>query len=422
MKKNFETWKIFIGLIVGTLIGLVFNQWSHHPYTSFILKNLVEPVGAVFLQSLFMIIVPLVLSSLAIGVANLSGGQHLKKLSGRLILFYLSTTFVAILIGQTLINTVKPGSSVSKATAQKAIVEMKSQVNNLQQKSSQVSSSLWPGLVYKIIPKNIVSEVADGNMLAIIFIAILLGFGILYLPKGSERQILYDGLSGISNISIKIISVIMKIAPYAVAALMVSSVSRFGLDLIKSVLVYILIVILAYLIQFFVIYGSIIKFILKSSPMSFYKKITPILITAFSTSSSSATMPTTIKTLQENLNIPKDIVNFSIPIGATVNMDGTALFEVVAILFIAQIFGVDLSLTNHITLILLVLLTSIGVAGVPGGSLPILMSALLSLNIPAEGIAVILGVDRLLDMGRTLVNVTGDSVAAAFLHKSLKDS
>jgi len=224
----------------------------------------------------------------------------------------------------------------------------------------------------------------------------------------------------LSEVSVKIVGWIMKIAPYAVAALMINAVSGFGAVFMKKLVWYVLVVIGGLLIQFCIVYGCILKFVLKVPVLQFYKKAVPIFLTAFSTSSSAATMPVTIRTLEKEFGVPDSITTFSVPIGVTVNMDGTALFEVLAAIFVAQLLGVDLSLMEHFTLVFLVLITSIGVAGVPGGSLPILMAAMASLNIPVEGIALVLGVDRLLDMSRTVTNVTGDSVAALFLARTEK--
>src|SRR5690606_14055377 len=224
-------------------------------------------------------------------------------------------------------------------------------------------------------------------------------------------------LQSLSDVSIVIIGWIMKFAPYAVAALMITSVAQFGLELMGNVAQYIGVVIFAYAIHFLVSYSLIVKFIIKMNPIEFYKKASEAIVTAFSTSSSNATIPTTTRVLEDNFKVSKTITNFSVPLGATINMDGTALFEMVAAVFIAQIFGIDVSLVGYISLIILMLVTSIGVAGVPGGSIPILMSAMAMVGIPPEGIAIILGVDRLLDMGRTMVNVTGDITAGLFVHK-----
>ncbi|MGI9548603.1 MAG: dicarboxylate/amino acid:cation symporter, partial [Bdellovibrionales bacterium] len=236
-------------------------------------------------------------------------------------------------------------------------------------------------------------------------------------PSGAPKTTFIEFLSAVSHISIQIITWIMKLAPYAVASLLAIAISELGLELIRSMLFYIGIMVASMLIHLLVTYSAFLKFLIKIPIKEFYKRMVPIFTTAFSTSSSSATMPVTMNTLEKSFGLPRSLVNFSVPIGTIVNMDGTALFEVAATIFIAQIFGVDLTLTSYLLLISIVFITSIGIAGVPGGSLPILMSAIVVLGIPPEGIAIILGVDRILDMGRTTVNVTGDSIAALYLAK-----
>ena len=415
-----SNWGIFIGLVVGCIIGYFFHMWGVGSVRDWLLVNTIEPLGDIFLNSLRMIIVPLVVGSLLVGVVNLGSGALLKTLGWKVILFYLCTTFCAIMVGQTIINTVKPGVGIPQETIDKAIESEKDKVETVKEKSSWVSKSLWPGIINKIIPKNILKEYGATNMLAIIFVSLLFGMALLGMSNGPPKDAFVGFFQVLSDISIKIVGWIMKIAPYAVAALMIEAVARFGIEPMIKVGKYVLVVMGALLVQFFITYGFILKFILKISPVQFYKRAIPIFLTAFSTSSSAATMPVTIRTLEKSFGVPDSITTFSVPIGVTVNMDGTALFEVMAALFVAQVFGVDLSMMEHFTLIFLVLVTSIGVAGVPGGSIPILMAAMVSLNIPAEGMALIIGVDRLLDMCRTVTNVTGDTVAALFLARSEK--
>lgn len=419
--RKTNTWGIFIGLIVGSIIGVVFNQLktsSVAPFTLWITNNIFYPVGNAFLQALFMIIVPLVLSSLIMGMSELGAGRSVGKLSRYLFGFYLCSTLLAIGIGQIYVNTLKPGAAIDKNVAVQAAKNMGDKLSSLEEKGSMVGSSLWPGIVSKIIPKNIIDQFGKNNMLAVIFVSLLFGMALLYLPSGPPKDTFLSFMSALTSISILVIEWIMKLAPYAVASLIAVAVSEFGLDLMERMLSYILVVVLGMLTHILISYGFCLKFLIKIPIVEFFKRIAPILTTSFSTSSSSATMPVTINTLQKNFGVPKSIVNFSVPIGTIVNMDGTALFEVVAVVFIAQIFGIDLNLTSHILLVLIVLIASVGIAGVPGGSLPVLMSAVVVLGIPSEGIAIILGVDRLLDMGRTTVNVTGDSIATLFLAKT----
>ena len=425
-QRQLSGWGIFIGLVVGTLLGWLFKEWGEssqevHQSLQWVLVHLIQPVGTVFLRSLYMVIVPLVAGSLLVGIVNLGTGALLRKLGWKLLFFYLTTTLCATLVGQTLINTVRPGEGLPDEVVAHAIESQKTQVEGLKEKSSWVGRSLWPGIVNKIIPKNILREYSDQNMLAIIFVSLLFGIALLGMKPGRAKEAFVGFFSILSETSIKIVGWIMKMAPYAVGALMTSTVASFGIEVIANNLVWFVLTVLgALLIQFVFVYGALLRLFLKVPLLKFYKKASIIFVTAFGTSSSAATMPVTIRTLEKEFGVPDSVTTFSVPLGVTINMDGTALFEVMAALFIAQVFGVELSLVQHITLVVLVMVTSIGVAGVPGGSLPVLIMAMSTLGIPVEGIGLILGVDRLLDMCRTVINVTGDSVAALFLARSEK--
>lgn len=410
--------RILWGLLVGVVAGVALNASGSAGAVDFINKNILDPIGQIFLRSLFMVVVPLVFASLAVGVANLGNVKDIKRLGSRLAVFYFCTTLIAILIGQALVMWIKPGSGIDPSLMEASREAFAAQVSNLVEKSGSVSDSLWPGLIYMLIPKNITSAFANGEMLAIISVAIIFGIA-LTLIEAEASKTTVRVLEAISEASVKVVGWIMKLAPFAVAALIASAVAKMGLSLITSVLIYVAVVFSGYLVQFFGVYSIILRFLIGMSPRHFYRKALPAIATAMSTSSSNATIPTSIQTLEQNFGVPRSIARFSIPLGATVNMDGTALFEIVAALFIAQIFGVEISLVGHVTLVILVLLTSVGVAGIPGGSIPLLMSAMAVVGIPPEGIAIILGVDRLLDMGRTTVNVTGDLVAGIYLSEKV---
>ena len=425
MKKSFlSSWGIFVGLILGCLIGLVFNVLkSSDPYLpliQFITDNIFYPIGNLFLQSLFMIIVPLVFSSLIVGISDMSNPSSVGRLGKRLFLFYAFSTLIAIFIGQIFMGSFKPGKGIPKEKASQVAVNMHDKMSSMKEKSSMVGSSLWPGILTKIVPRNIIDQFGENNMLAVIFVSILFGLSLLYLPSGGggpPKESFIQFMSALSAISILIIKWIMKTAPVAVMALIAVSVSELGLDLLKSMLFYIVVMMMGMFCHFFGTYSLFLKFLVKIPILGFFSRMIPVFSTAFSTSSSSATMPVTMSTLEKSFGAPRKIVSFSIPIGTVVNMDGTALFEVAATLFIAQIFGVPLNVMDIGLLIVIVFITSVGIAGVPGGSLPILMSAIVILGIPAEGLAIILGVDRLLDMGRTVVNVTGDSIVTLYLSR-----
>ena len=427
MKKsvNVSGWGIFAGLIAGILIGILFNYWKGDPFfgplSQKITDNLFWPLGNAFLQALFMVVVPLVFSSLMVGVANFGKTGSVGRLGKKLFIFYICSTVAAISIGQAFTNFWKPGEGFTPNDVQAEAQTMQSKLSSLKEKSSMVSKDMWPGIVTRVIPRNIIDEFGEGNMLAVIFVSLIFGLGLLYMPNGPPRESFIQFMSALSHLSITIIGWIMKTAPYAVAALLAAVVSMFGLESIKKTIDYILVASGGLLFHGLFTYSLFLIFLVKV-PLKrihkFYKGMFPVFSTAFSTSSSSATMPVTIDTLEKRFGAPGGIVNFSVPIGTVVNMDGTALFEVAATLFIAQIYGVELSLTSQILLAAVVVITSVGIAGAPGASIPILMSAFVIFGIPPEGIAMILGVDRLMDMGRTVVNVTGDSIAALYLSRT----
>jgi dicarboxylate/amino acid:cation (Na+ or H+) symporter, DAACS family len=414
-KLHPSTW-ILVGLLIGALIGVFFNAWGPNPTREWILFNVVGPIGTAFLRALFMIVVPLVISSLIVGVAGLGSVAHLGRLGWRLGAYYAISTLIAIVIGQILVGLVRPGDGVSQEYVQQARASLATQVSGLMDKSQAAHESLWPGLVSAIVPKNIVGAAGNGDMLAIIFVAILFGMALLSLKAEKARGPLAF-FEGMSDACIVIVGWIMRFAPLAVAALVITSVSQFGTEMLSSVAKYVMVVVAGYLIHFFGVFAILVKYLTRVPVLEFYKGALPVIATSFSTSSSNATIPTTIKTLEERFKVPEPITTFSIPLGATVNMNGTALFEAVAALFIAQVFGVEISFGQQVTLALLVLLSAVGVAGVPGGSIPLLMAAMATMGIPVEGIALILGVDRLLDMGRTVLNVTGDMIGALYLAK-----
>jgi DAACS family dicarboxylate/amino acid:cation (Na+ or H+) symporter len=405
---------ILIGLISGILLGLVLQNYVATEERSWIVKNILSPIGIAFLSSLFMIVVPLVFTSLMTGVAQLGSTEKLGRLGGRIVLFYLATTMVAILIGQTVITIARPGDGVPREVVAEAQAQFSDQVDAFKKTGDAQKQGLWPGLVSTVIPKNVVKAMADGEMLAIIFVALLSGIALMTLPRGKADLILGPAET-IFEACIVVVGWIMKLAPFAVAALVASAISFFGIGLMANVLFYMLVVATGYAIHLFGTFALISKYLLKVPVKEFFKRMMPVIVTSFSTSSSNAAIPTIIRTLDKSFGVPEKITSFSIPLGATVNQNGSALFEVVAALFIAQVYGIDLSMADQLTLILLVLLTSIGVSGIPGGSIPLLMTAMASVGIPPEGIALILGVDRILDMGRTVLNAVGDALGAIYL-------
>ncbi len=352
-----------------------------------------------------MTVVPLVFFSLFASTAGLGDLKKIGILGGRVIVYYLITTAVAITIGVTLANLIKPGYGISlKATGD---------ISKILGKVNQTSPSVVKTLI-NMVPSNPVKALAEGNMLQIIFFAILLGIAILAV-KGEKREVVIAGAHGLSDAMIAMVNMIMKLAPYGVFALGAGVVARYGIKVIGNLLVYALVVVAGLAIHLTLLLFLSLYGLGRRKPVEFLKKAWGVMVFAFSTSSSNATLPLTMETAEEKLGVPGYISSFVLPLGATINMDGTALYQGVAAVFIAQAYHIPLTLSAQLKIILTATLASIGTAGVPGVGIVMLTMVLTSVGIPIEGIALILGVDRLLDMLRTVVNVSGDLIASVVM-------
>jgi Na+/H+-dicarboxylate symporter len=411
--------KILLGLIVGLLAGIVTNQilgFGTHPGLEFFIANITDPVGQIFLRLLFMIVVPLVFASLALGVANLGDLSTLGKIGIRTLIYFLVLTTIATLIGLTLVDLFHPGKDFDPAFQAQLMEKYGEGSSKVIDRSKEITFTLMT-FVDMILPRNILRAFVEMQMLPIILFSLL--FGIMLTKMSSpEVDSMKRGLNGINEFSVRIVDMAMRLAPYAVPCLIFGVSARFGFDILKPLGMYVILVFTGYLIHLIIVYSILLRTVASVNPWKFFKAIKPIMITAFSTSSSNATLPTTIRVSEEELHISPKIAGFVLPLGATANMNGTALYEGLTVLFIAQIFGVDLSLTQQAMVVVMTVLTAIGTAGVPGGSLPLIVLVLQSVGVPPEGIGIILGVDRILDMGRTVLNVTGDVTAAAYIAKT----
>ena len=392
MKKISLLTQILIAFIVAVLLGLLFG-------TS---MEVVKPLGDLFLRLIKFIIVPLVLASLVVGVASIGDKKKLGRMGGKTILYYLFTTAIAVTIGLIIGNLFSPGTGLT--------LDMPTQAFEGKDPTSLTDTLLG------IVPTNPIAALVEGNMLQIIFFAIFLGLGITMI--GGKGTTLYNFFDQLAEVMYKITAIVMRFAPIGVLGLVAPVVGNYGPSVLLPLLKVIIAVAVASLLHVLITYSIAVKGFAKMSPVKFFKGIAPASLVAFSTTSSAGTLPVTIKATEDNLGVSKNVSSFVLPLGATINMDGTALYQGVSALFIAQFFGLDLSLTQQATIVLTATLASIGTAGVPGAGLIMLTMVLQSVNLPLEGLALIAGIDRILDMFRTSVNVTGDGSAAVVVAAS----
>ncbi|GGZ35440.1 glutamate:proton symporter [Echinicola pacifica] len=405
--------QIIIGLILGLIVGLVVVKAELSP--DFVI-DYIKPIGTIFINALKMIAVPLVLASLIVGVSNLGDITKLSRIGGKTIGAYMITTVIAVSLGLVLVNVFAPGKSLPPETRENLMTMYDDVVGD---KSNQVAelqeqSPLKP--LVDIVPQNVFLAATDNaSMLQVVFFAIIMGIALLEIPKSKASPVIafFDGLN---DVIIKIVGYIMLIAPYGVFALMASLIVEIAgdnpdsaIELLLALLKYSLLVVAGLLIMILVVYPSILKLFTKVTYKDFFAALRPAQLLAFSTSSSSATLPVTMRQLEEEIGVSEEVSSFVLPLGATINMDGTSLYQGVAAVFIAQALGLDLSLSQQLMIVLTATLASIGTAGVPGAGLIMLLIVLESIGVPSAGLALILAPDRILDMFRTVVNVTGDA-------------
>jgi len=408
--------KILIGLVGGAIVGAAANIGDIA-----ILQDIlgrVEILGTAFINLITMIVIPLVVASLLVGTASLGDLRKLGRIGGKTLAYYMLTTAVAVTVGLALANVVKPGSGISEETR----VELTERYGGDAASRMDIADNApgWEQTLLRIIPRNPVKAAADMDLLPLIFFTICFGAA-LTVVKPDRRESVLTFFHGINDASMVLINWIMELAPYAVFVLIGSVVANFGFDLLQSLFTYTLVVVAGLMIHAFGTYGLILRFVAKLNPAKFYPRIAAAPLLAFSTSSSNATLPLTIETAEEKVGVSNEVASFVLPLGATINMDGTALYQAVAVMFIAQIYGVDLALADQLVIVLTATLASVGAAGVPSAGIITLIIVLNSVGMGEHvqaGIALILGVDRILDMIRTSVNVTGDLTCSAVIARS----
>jgi len=416
--------KILLGLIVGVVAGVFVNKQfgGTHAGVAWTIDNITYPIGQLFLRLLLMIVVPLVFSSLVVGIAGIGDIRKLGRIGLKSFGYCLVISAISVAIGLTLANTIRPGNRIDPATATALQERFASDATTRVEDAKKASSANTPlmSVVETIVPKNPFFAVAakeDANMLHLMFFGLIVGVAITLLPVTVTAPLLRV-LEGLYEITAKIIEMIMKIAPYAVACLLFSTTARFGLELLQALGWFVITVLLGLSLHMFGVYSLSIYFLSRISPLEFFRRIKTVILTAFSTSSSNATLPTALRVSEQNLGVPQEINSFVLTVGATANQNGTALYEGVTVLFLAQLAGVDLTMGQQLMVVYLAIIGGIGTAGIPSGSIPFIIGVLVTIGVNPALIAIILGVDRLLDMCRTTLNVTGDLTAATYVARS----
>lgn len=422
VKKTALHTRILAGMGIGVLAGLIVKQIGLEPETLSTIIKWVEPVGQIFLRMVFMTVIPLVFAALVLGIAEIGDLKRVGRIGVRLLIYSLVVSSISVFIGIALVDTFQPGHSLSPETRDYLTEQFQENSEAASVNAAIAQERTVGDILTNIVPKNPLADMVGafdpsytgGGLLAVMFFALI--FGIAMASVGEEKTAtLKSFLEGMYEVVIKIIGFAMQLAPYGVAALLFNLTVNVGASFLVVLLKYVLIVLGGLAIHQFVTYSIVLKFFANRNPIEFFRKSTEVILTAFSTSSSNATLPTAISVSINKLNIPKPIANFVLTIGSTANQNGTALFEGITVLFLAQCFNIELSLLSQITVVFLAILAGIGTAGVPGGSLPVIVTILVSIGVPGEAIGLIYGVDRILDMSRTVLNVTGDITAAAYI-------
>ena len=409
--------KILLGLAVGAALGVAANLGlgPDHWLVVGLDRYLAGPAGQVFLRMLSMVVMPLVFASIALGVASVGDVRRIGRMGVKTLAYFLGTTALAVCLGLLLVTLVEPGVHITAAVRDRLIHDYAAGASSKIQAAA--TADFGVDTIVGIVTRNPLKSAVDADMLGVIFFGIVFGAAVTMIRAERSRTMI-AWLEALSDVVVTIVDMAMRIAPYGVAGLIFGVTSRFGFALLASLGLYVGLVLVALLLHATVTMGLIIRLLIGVSPLRFFTRIRAALVTAFSTSSSSATLPTNIRVGEERLGLPPQVCGFVYPLGATMCMNGTALFEGITVIFLCQVFGVQLDVGQMAVVMGMAVMTSVGAAAVPGGSIPLLVGMLTMFGVPAEGIAVILGVDRILDMARTSVNVLGDHTAAAFVARS----
>ncbi|HYC94848.1 MAG TPA: dicarboxylate/amino acid:cation symporter [Sphingomicrobium sp.] len=404
-------WQMLIGFLVGLVFGLVaYSTQRDAAWVEFVTTYVTTPIGQIFLRLMFMLVIPLLFAALVVGISEMGEVRSLKRVGLRTLAYTVVVSSIAVAVSLAVVNLLKPGIGVDRAAAEEMLEQSSGRASEIVKSGAEQPSGI--DAFVSIIPNNLVEAMGSNSaILSVMFFALFFGIGLLLTDTPSART-LQRGFEGLFDVTMRLIRIVIKIAPIAIACFTFNLAALFGWDLLVRLSAYVGVVLLALAIQMFVVFPALLATLGRKNPIAFFRETQEASLMAFSTASSNATLPTSLKVADEQLKLPRRVSRFVLTIGATANQNGTAMFEGVTVIFLAQFFGIELSLAQQLTVILVCILGGIGTAGVPAGSLPVIALILAMVGIQPEAIALVLGVDRFLDMCRTTLNVVGDLVAA----------
>jgi Na+/H+-dicarboxylate symporter len=406
-------WRILIGFVAGLLLGLLAYTFAGgSAFVPAVVTYVTGPIGQVFLRLLFMLVLPLLFSALVVGIAEMGEVRALRKVGIATLLYTFIVSGIAVGISLLVVNVLRPGDGVDRQAAQELLARGADSAGGIVAASSETAAGI--DAVVNLIPSNVITAMSNNDILAVMFFALFFGIGLL-LVSTPRTDALKNAIEGVFEVAMRLIGIVIQLAPLAIFCFMFNLAAQFGWDLLIKLAAYVSVVLLALGLQMFGVFPALLAFIARKNPLAFFRETREASIMAFSTASSNATLPTTLRVADEELGLPDRIARFVLTIGATANQNGTAMFEGVTVLFLAQFFGVELDLGQQFFVLLVCILAGIGTAGIPAGSLPVIALILGSVGVPPEGIGLIIGVDRFLDMCRTTLNVVGDLVCATVI-------
>ncbi len=406
------SYRMLAGLALGIGLGVIAHlAFAGQPALEAFVKFVTEPIGRIFLRLLFVLVLPLVVSALALGVAGLGDLRTLGRIGLKTLAYTVIVSTIAVLIGVGLVNTLRPGDGLSPTLKTRLLAQA-----SAAPPPAASTGATGIDFVVGLVPSNAIKAMSEGDMLAVMVFALMLGIGLAATRTDAARRF-EETLQGLYDITMRLLDMVIRVAPVGVACLTFTLTARLGWEILQQLGAYVGVVLLALAIQQFVVYSASVAWFGGMSPVFFFRGVRQAMLTAFSTASSNATLPTSLAVAERELKLPAHVSRFVLTVGSTANQNGTALFEGVTVLFLAQFYGIDLSLQQQFTVVFICILGGIGTAGVPAGSLPVVALILGMVGVPVEGIGMILGVDRLLDMCRTTLNVTGDLAAAVVVSR-----